>query len=129
MPSLVDKNENTIIELKNVSEKQFTGRYWFDGRKIYSQAFKVSNSKRSDYDTFNHGIQNVDVIWIKNACFWQKGTNIYYTFGYITSLDDLKRNSSFINVNKNNITYYIGEWLLGATKCDVFVEVEFIEKN
>ena len=66
---------------------------------------------------------------LKNACFWQKGANIYYTFGYITSLDDLKRNSSFINVNKNNITYYIGEWLLGAAKCDVFVEVEFIEKK
>ena len=129
MPSLIDKNENTIVELKNVGEKQFTGRYWFDGRKIYSQGFKVNNTKRSDYDSFAHNIQNVDVIWIKNACFWQEAVNIYYTFGYISSLDDLKRNSSCINVNRDNVTFYIGEWLLSAAKCEVFVEVEFVKKT
>ena len=129
MPSLIDKNGNSIVELKKVSEKQFTGRYWFDGRKIYSQAFKVSNTKRSSYDSFAHNIKNVDTIWIKNACFYQAASNIYYTFGYISSYDDMKRNSSCINVNRDNVNYYIGEWLLGAGACEVFVEVEFIEKT
>ena len=129
MTKLIDSNRKEITEFNKLGEKRFTGRYWFDGRKIYSMSFKTSTSKKSEIDSFSHGIKNVDVIWTSKGCFWQSRFDICHSFGFCNDATNPSKCSSAMTATRNSIHVYIGEWLTGSGSCDIFIEVEFIEKT
>lgn len=39
MSQFVNANGNTLLNLKFSLEEQFTGMYWFDGKKIYQKGY------------------------------------------------------------------------------------------
>lgn len=119
MPKFIDKDGNERLNLKYSTEEQFTGRYWLDGKKIYSQT-STWNDLSKGFSSWAHNISNVDSIVDYNAkalysgdgtlykfpcVYYDGGTSGNYYDVYFTV--DKSKVRKFCNVDWKGYTFYL----------------------
>ena len=77
----VDTNTSEIQELKDAevysTSEVKTNEVWIDGKPIYRKTFYRQSLISGTNEIVNHGIQNVDKIWVnpsKSFAIWSNGT-------------------------------------------------------
>lgn len=94
MPKLLNKENEIILDLEYSTEPIFTGKYWIDGKKIYSITFK-SNSRvvPGGQGNFNVAFLNIDTL-------------VDYVRGAVCS-DGIKTNQNMdVYINKDVLVCY-----------------------
>lgn len=108
------------------TEEQWTGRYWIDGKKIYTILFIINNAKVGSETDIAHNIKNVDNIWVLDKSFsFQPATPSQNFPLNFTNSDSNGYQYSKGKANKSKLTYYLGAYMYTANSVNVTFVLEY----
>ena len=82
----IKEAHDSIDELNNLTicstEEYFTGKYWFDGRKIYGKMFDFGALPNNTTKSVPHGITNLDFVTYMHGTSYSEDTGNYFPLPY-----------------------------------------------
>lgn len=106
--------------------EQWTGKYYLDGKKIYTICFIINNAKVGAETDLMHNIKNVDNIWVLDKSFsFQPATPSQNFPLNFTNADSSGYQYSKGKANRTKLTYYLGAYMYTANPVNVTFVLEY----